>query len=284
MPNLSRYIDYRLFLRDYYQERRKKEPGFSFQDFSRFAGIKSKGFLHNVIAGKRTLNCVHTAGLCKAMRFGAFEARFFTLLVNFNQAHDHASRAELFEKLSTIKRRGKQAWPCQIVRNDQFEYYSQFHHSVVRSLIGIHGFGGDFKKLASQVYPRISPRKARLSVDLLIRLGLVKKEKNRWVVCDRLISTPPEVQSLAIVNHHKQSLALAQKALTDLPRDLRNISSATLGISNETYLELCREVEALRFRLLERAGADTHADRVYQFNFQLFPVSRQRSPSGRKTK
>lgn len=284
MPDLSRYIDYRLFLRDYYQERKKKESGFSFQDFSRFAGIKSKGFLHNVIAGKRTLNDVHSAGLCKAMRFGAFESRFFTLLVNFNQAQDHASREALFEQLSSIKRRGKKAWSCQIIRNDQFEYYSQFHHSVIRSLIGIHGFGGDYKKLASLVYPRISPRKARLSVDLLMRLGLVKKEKNRWAVCDRLISTPPEVQSLAIVNHHKQSLALAQKALTDLPRELRNISSATLGISNETYRELCREVEALRFKLLDRAGADKHADRVYQFNFQLFPVSRPRSPSRRKMK
>jgi uncharacterized protein (TIGR02147 family) len=284
MPDLSHYIDYRLFLRQYYLERRKKEPRFSFQDFSRFAGIKSKGFLHNVIAGKRTLNDAHIAGLCKAMRFGVFESRFFTLLVNFNQARRHASKAALFEKLASIKNRGKKAWSCQIVRNDQFEYYSQFHHSVIRSLIGIHGFDGDFKKLASQVYPRITPRKARLSVDLLVRLGLVTKYKKRWAICDRCISTPPEVQCLAIVNHHHQSLALAQKALTGLPKEVRNISSVTLGISHETYLELCRDVEALRFKLLERAGVDAHANRVYQFNFQLFPVSQPGHPSVRKMK
>jgi uncharacterized protein (TIGR02147 family) len=282
MPEVSQYIDYRQFLRDFYQEQRKRDPRFSFQDFSRLAGIKSKGFLHNVLAGKRTLNNTHIAGLCKALRLGVFESRFFTHLVEFNQATNNASRSFHYEKLSAIKAKGGKAWPFQIVRKDQFEFYAKFHHSVIRSLIGIKGFDGDYGKLGKMVYPRITPRQARLSVQLLQRLGLIKKEKNRWTVTDRLITTPAAIKSLAVQNHHKQSLAMAQKALSELPGNERNISSVTLGISKETYQKLCDDIESLRFRLLERAGAEKNADRVYQFNFQLVPVSRAPGKVGRK--
>jgi uncharacterized protein (TIGR02147 family) len=281
MPELSRYSDYRQFLNDYYQERRKNDRHFSFFDFSRRAGIKSKGFLHNVIHGKRNLNSAHIEGLCRVFRFGAFESNYFRYLVGFNQAVDTKKRASSLARLLTVKSRGKRAWKAQVLRNDQFEFYSQYHHSVIRSLIGLFGFNGDYKKLSDKVYPSLTPRKARLSFELLLRLGLVKKSGKQYVLSDPLISTPPEITSQAVVDHHRQCLELGKKTLVDLPAQKRNISSVTLGISEKTYENICEEIETFRFHLLDIAKADTNADRVYQFNFQMIPVSKS-SRRGRK--
>lgn len=274
LPDLTKYTDYRKFLNDYYFERKKEKPGFTFMRFSSFSGLKSKGFLFNVIQGRRNLNGSHIAGLSKALKFKAFEKRFFKALVRFNQETDPSLRKKLYYTLSEIKSKGKHPWKYQVIRKDQFEFYSKFHHSVIRSLIGLLGFKGDYDQLAKKVYPKITPRQARLSVQLLVRLGLIEKIKGAYRLADKSISTPPEIESVARIDFHRQALKLALNALTDLPKDKRNFSSATLGLSPSGYRKICDEIAASRLRQLEIAENDSGSGEVYQLNCQLIPVSR----------
>ena len=89
---------------------------------------------------------------------------------------------------------------------------------------------------------------------------------------DNSIVTPPEVMSLAVRNFHKKAGQLALTALDDIPKDKRNITALTLGISEQTYREICGELQDFRLKLLEKAEKDKDADSVYQLNFQFFPV------------
>jgi uncharacterized protein (TIGR02147 family) len=274
MPDLTKYTDYRKFLNDYYFESKKEDPDFTFMTFSSSSGLKSKGFLYNVIQGKRNLNGNHVAGLLKVLKFKAFEKSYFETLVRFNQETDPLLKKNHYDKLSEIKSRGKHPWKCQILRKDQFEFYSKYHHSVIRSLIGLLGFNGDYKQLAKKVYPKITPRQAKSSVRLLLRLGLIKKAGGAYQITDKSISTPPEIESVAVLDFHRQSLELALKALTDLPKNKRSFSSATLGLSPSGYQKMCDEIVASRFRQLEIAEKDKGQGEVYQLNYQLIPVSR----------
>jgi uncharacterized protein (TIGR02147 family) len=275
MPDISKYTDYRKFLSDYYEEAKAKNPGFSYQVFSTSAGIKSKGFLHNVIQGRRSLSKSNIFGLSQAMRLNKYETDYFDNIVAFNQAASLRERNYFYEKLSSIKAGGRSAWSPQIIRNDQFEFYSKLHHSVIRSLIGMYGFKGDYEWLAKAVEPRLTPGRARKSVELLARIGFIKKQKDgSYKIVDVSIATPPEVESLAVQNFHRQSGELGLKALNDLPKEKRNITGVTLGISKETYKTICKEIKAFRTRLLQIAEPDEEADSVYQLNFQFFPVSR----------
>jgi uncharacterized protein (TIGR02147 family) len=112
-------------------------------------------------------------------------------------------------------------------------------------------------------------------VELLAKLGFIRKQKNgSYEIADKSIATPAEVMSLAVQNFHKEAVELALKALSDLPRDKRNITGVTLGISRNAYMTICEEIQAFRTRLLQIAEADRNADEVYQCNFQFFPVSK----------
>ncbi len=275
MPNIWEYTDYRKFLADYYELAKKKNNGFSFQTFSARAGIKSKGFLHNVIRGKRKLTRANVFGLSQAMRLGKYESDYFENLVALNQATIVEERNRYYQRLSSIKASGRNPWQPQIVRNDQFEFYSKLHHSVIRSLIDIHGFRGDYDWLAKNVRPRITPKQARKSVELLTNLRLIKKRKDgSYCVADKSIATPPEVLSLAVHNFHTQAGALGLSALKELPASQRHVTALTLGISQDTYRTICEEIRAFRSRIAQIAETDECADSVYQLNFQLFPVSR----------
>jgi uncharacterized protein (TIGR02147 family) len=281
MPDICRYTEYKKFLQDYYEEARSKNPGFSYRVFSQKAGIKSRGFLYNVLQGRRSLSKSNVFGLSQAMHLNKYESDYFENLVAFNDAATLKKRNHFYERLSAIKLNGDTAWKPQITRSEQFEYYSKLHYSVVRSLIDLRGFDGDYDILARSVRPRITPGQARKAVELLERLSFIKKQENGdYVVTGKSITTEPEVESLAVLNLHKQAGELALKAIDELPKEQRNVSGVTLGISKRVYKQVCEEIEAFRMRLLQIAEADKAADSVYQLNFQLFPVSML--PSQRK--
>jgi uncharacterized protein (TIGR02147 family) len=278
MADICEYTDYRKFLGDYYEETKAKSPGFSYQMFAQKAGFTSKGFLYLVVQGKRPLSRANILGISQAMKLDKHQTDYFENLVAFNQATTLQERNRYFEKMTSIKATGKSAWKPQLVRNEQFEFYSRLHHSVVRALIEQRRFKDDYAFLAKAVRPRITPKQARESVRLLAKLGFIKKRKDdTWAVTDKTITTPPEVSSLAVQNLHREAGELALKALNDLPKDKRNITGLTLGISLETYKTVCEEINAFRERLLQIAEADQKANAVYQLNFQFYPVSETNS-------
>jgi uncharacterized protein (TIGR02147 family) len=274
MISISSYTDYRAFLKDYYEEAKARNPGYSYQVLSRMAGIKSKGFLHNVISGKRSLSVSNVFGIARALKLDKHETEYLENLVALDSAACLEEKNLYYDRLSSIKANGKTAWQPQILRNEQFEFYSKLHHSVIRSLIDLLGFKGDYARLAASVNPRITPRQAKRSVELMRKLGLICKDTTgRYAITEKSIATPREVVTLATLNFHKESAELALRALTTMPREQRNFSCVTLGISRKAYERICEEIREFRAKLVQIAEADVAADTVYQVNFQCFPVS-----------
>ena len=277
MNDITTYTDYRLLLKDFYEEAKSRNPLFSYQVFSQHANIPSRGFLINVVAGRRRLSPSHVAGVAKAMKLSKSQFEYFENLVAYANARTMAEKQRYFERMNAVKVTGNNVAQTHVVRKEQYQYYSQWYHGVVRSIIGLAGFSGDYEQLAQRVHPSITPAQAKRSVALLERLGFIAAdESGEYRIIDATITTPPEVVSLAIHNLHLQTLDIARKALNDLPRERRNFTGMNLGISASTYKQVCRELEQFRIRLLELAhdDANDHEEQaVYHLNLQLFSVS-----------
>ncbi|MBN1309726.1 MAG: TIGR02147 family protein [Chitinispirillaceae bacterium] len=277
MNDISTYTDYRLLLRDFYDGSKKKNAYFSYRVFSQRAGISSKGLLYNVVTGRRRLSPSHVAGVAGAMKLNKSEFAYFEHLVAFNNARSIEEKKRYFERMNSIKVTADDPSHPHLVRKEQYRFYSQWYHAVVRSLIDLYGFYGDYEKLAQMVYPAITAAQAKRSVALLENLGfIVKKADGGYAVVDKTITTAPEVISLAIHNYHLQTSDIARKALNELPREHRNFTGVTLGISETAFALVCKEIELFRERLLALAGSDSNENdmqRVYQLNLQLFSVS-----------
>ena len=282
MNELSAYTDYRQLLKDYYDYTKQHNPRFSYQVFSQRAGIPSRGFLYNVVNGKRALSSSHIAGVARAMKLSKSQLEYFENLVAYNNARSITEKQRYFERMHTVKILADNAVQPYLVRKDQYLYFSQWYHAVVRSLIDLSGFRGDFEKLAQQVSPPITAAQARKSVLLLEKLGFIRKDEDgSYRLVDKTITSAPEVISLAIHNFHQQTVELARKALNDLPRARRNFTGVTLGISASTYRRVCSEIERFRNRLLELAGSENNqgeAQGVYHLNLQFFSVSQTIPP------
>jgi len=72
---------------------------------------------------------------------------------------------------------------------------------------------------------------------------------------------------------HRQMSKLATPAL-DLPREERNFSGVTMGISKDTYERIVKELDECRRKVIAIASEDKNIDQVYRLNLQLFPLTR----------
>ena len=271
MKSIFSYTGYRQFLDDFYLEKKSSNAHFSFQVFATQAGFQSKSFIKLVIDGKKNLSESSLDQLNKALKLDDKSFAYFKDLVAFNQAKTLQLKNYYFEKMISYNKRSS----ARMLLLQQYEYFSQWYHSTIRELVINVDFKEDFALLGSFVKPAISAKKAKESVKLLLRLGLIKKEGYRFVHVDRQITTGDEVRSLAVQNFHLQNLMLAGESISTCQSVDRDISCLIVSASENNFVRIKKEIQQFRKKMLEISDSDTQVSRVYHINFQLFPTSEQ---------
>ena len=264
------YLDYREFLRDAYRDLKASQRGFSYRSFARRAGMSSPNFLKLVIDGKRNLGAQSVEQFANALGLGTQERAFFRELVAFNQAATAAEKNERFERIGSYRQHRK----VTRLERSLFEYLSRWYYPAVRELVSCQGFVDDPQWIAERLQPPITVTQARKAIDLLLRLGLLQRtDDGRLVQGEQLLSTGPEVRSLAIGNFHRQMMERAAAAIETVHREKREISGVTVALSQEGFDMFKQKIQALRAELLELSAREKASTRVVQFNFQAFPLA-----------
>ncbi len=270
MQSLYETIDYRAYLKAYYEEQKRRTRYFSYRYFARKAGINSSSFLKSVIDGKRNLTPAAAEKFCKALKLTAKEATYFRHLVMFNQARTAVEKQEHYAVLRSMAGGVEEA----VITSPCYDYYSNWYNSILRELVCLHDFGDDFAALARAVRPPITEAQARRSVELLLRLKLIRKTENgRYEQTNTAIIADETMGALGLRTFVGWMARYTETALNEYTRDERYVSSITMGVSRATYDMLVAEIEAFKDRLKTIINQDQAAARVYQLNLGLFPMS-----------
>jgi uncharacterized protein (TIGR02147 family) len=276
--NIFEYIDYRQYLRDAYAERRSESPKFSYRFIAGKVGFSSPGFFANVLSGKKDISLKLVLKFAELFRMGRKESAYFENLVLFNKATGASEKKEYLDRLLAM--RGSRV---KKVEAHQWEYFEKWHHTAVRELIALRPFHGDFRALAGMVNPPITVQEARKSIELLERLGLIRKGPDgAYERTDAAISAGDAISQALISAYQVQAMELAKYAMDHLPSGTRNFSTLTMSVSGPTYEAMLEELRGFRRRLLEMAQESDSVDRVYQMNFHVFPVTALPSPASAK--
>ena len=267
------YLDYREFLRDYYQSKKAANPAFSLRAFSDKIGFKAKDFISRVMQGDKNLSTQSIQKIVTGLKFGKREASFFEDLVWFNQAETMDEKNSWFQKMQNELKIVRFTEEQHQLAFYQYQVYSHWRHLVVRSLIGMYGFHGDFTSLAKSVHPTITIEEAKESVELLEKCNLVKKnEDGSYELVNKDITTGDRTSKIALRGFHQHCLALGAESIDRDPPTMRNISGLTLGISQAGYEKIVERMSAFRKEIAQIANEDKDADKVYQMQLLLFPI------------
>ncbi len=273
MNSILTYDNFREYIRDYFIESKKTRKYFSFKTFADKAGFKSRDYILRVMNGSRNLSKDSVIRLYKAMGLSEKEADYFEKLVDFNQSKSLLEKENSYLKLSRLKGCKKHTR----LREDQYEYLSTWYHCVIRALLPVVSFNEDYKILGKLLDPQISAKEARDSVNLLLRLGLIKRlPSNKYLVSDAALSTGDEIKSLAAAQFHKMYMDLARRSIDLHHAEDREISGLSMSISRETFVRIKSEIQLFRKKVIDLVTEDKTEDRTYHLQCHLFPTSKLR--------
>lgn len=273
MLNVFEYINYRQLLKDLYEAHKKKQSSFSYRYIGQKVGFKSAGFLSNILQGKRNISPNTIFKFAELFKFNKKETEYFELLVLYDQANQHNRKKYYFEKLLAMRKS-----KVHELSADQYMYFDKWYNVAIRELLNYFPFRGDYQQLAKMLNPPISPIEAKKSVELLKRLGLIEeKEDHTYRVTNKTITTVPHIPLVAVHNFQIATMDLAKEAIDRISREKRSVSTLTLSLSNEVYKEIEDKLAIFRREVLDLVKHDKNRiNRVYQFNFQIFPLSKER--------
>ena len=265
------YNNFRIFVRDYYAER-KDRSGFTWRDFAKAAGYSSPVFLKLVCDGKANLSEAGVERVASAIGLVGVDLQYFRLLVSFNQEKDSAAKKQAFAEMRKLAKDNETA----VVGEDQYDYYESWLNPVIREVAPLMN-GATPAKMAEQVMFDADTAKVKKSLKLLQKTGLLEKdEQGEFKQGNKSITTGSlEVASLAIREMHRQMGELAVQSLDQVPVDERDISGLTIGISEDAFAKIAKEIADFRRRVSSIVMEDSGNERVYRLNVQLFPLTKQ---------
>ena len=268
MKEIVEYTDYRKFIQDYYDER-KRCSAFSWHAFAQKAGFSSDVYLKYVCEGKKNLSVGSAGSVANAMGLVGFEYDYFVLMVSYAHAKSDAAKRAAFEERCALA----QAHKIRVLGDEEFNYFKSWKNSVIRELAP-HMPGAKPLDMARACKQKISAAEVSETLDFLVKAKLLKKDKSgNYQQTDKAIKMAPvEAVPLAARDLQRQMGEFAIRSL-DLPLSERVMSGYTLGLTHRAYERIKKEMDDFWRRVVAIATEDDETDRVYRLNLQLFPMS-----------
>jgi uncharacterized protein (TIGR02147 family) len=277
LESIFEYDDYRIFLRDFFEAKKREKSTFSQRYFAKKAGFNAHNFCTLVTTGKRNLSIESIQKIIKGIGLKGKAATYFENLTYLNQATTLDDKDYYFKRL---KQTGRKTRFYQ-VHNKQFFFYEQWYYPVIRELLTMKDWGDDFAALAKAVRPAVTAAEARDAVELLENSGMVRKDAaGVYSLTDEFV-TSAQVPEQFKKKARRDVLLKGIETIDTIAPDEKYAAYSTVTMSKELYGEVRELLDDTRQKILALVAEDGAADEVYEVVFQVFPVS---NTGGRKKK
>jgi uncharacterized protein (TIGR02147 family) len=269
IDSIYEYDNYRLFLRDYFEAKRREKPSFSQRYFAKKAGFNAHNFCALVISDKRNISMDSVRRIVKGIGFRGKAATYFENLVYLNQAATLDDKEYYFKRLRQTGEKTR----FYRIHKDQFFFYEKWYYPVIRELLAMKQWNDDFAALAKAVRPPISTAAAKEAAELLESAGMVKKEATgAYCLADRFV-TSAHVPEFIKKKARRDVLLKGIETIDTVQPHEKYAAYSTMTMSRALYEDVRVIMDETRQKILSLVAEDGPADEVYEVVFQVFPVS-----------
>ena len=271
MPSVYSYTDYREFLRDGLSGKRRRNGSFSTRAAAAFLGLGS-GTLSRIISGGRDIGPALLPRIIDFLGLKAREAEYFSLLVRLNKSANPGKKRQCYEKIMRMRGESRRKIP-----EEQFHVFDKWYNLSLLQLFRIVPDCADSGKLGGLLDPPVSGAKTRKAIELLERTGFIgKNQRGGFTPVEPSMTTGETWSGMAIHGFQRTVARMAVDAIDRFPKQERDFSTLTVCFSSEKLAAIREIIRKARDEILSIEEKEETPDRVYQMNFQVFPLSRQR--------
>ncbi len=270
MPPITDYLDYRIFLHDYYEEQ-KAISSFSWRSFSKLAGFSSSAYLKLVCDGKTRLSKVGAVRVAAGLKFSKIQTEYFCTLVHYCDSDNAVEKKADLKRLQDIAKNSK----VRIVGSDACKYFESWWNPVLRELVTLMP-GATALQISNMLYGGVTRVDVQEALDFLVEAGfLMRVSTNTYEQTDMAISGASDAIPKAIRSMHKHMAILAANMIDSLPKSERNVSGLTIAANKHTYERVVNELNICRKKIASIVTNAEDANRIYRVNLQMFPVTKE---------
>lgn len=271
LPSIFEYTDYRRFMADWFEARRRTETGFSLRAFALKAGLplSNSSFFSKVIAGKRNFTLDQQFRVAKAMKLTSAEIKYFGLMVQMAQTKDPDGKKHLQAELT-----GYVKSKARVLGQEAQGFYAHWQNASVRAFFGLDQKENNPAAIGRRIFPAIPAAKVEESIRLLLSLGLIVKTANGYALKERNIAADAESKESVGRLRILEMLRLAAEVFPVVPAADRDFSALTVYVSRQGYQAIRDKIRTFREELKTLVQADKSEDRIYTLAMQFFPNTR----------
>lgn len=281
IAHLSRYLDYRKFLRDFYEYKKELSKvshlQYTFAVFSAAADIKSPNYLKLIIDGKRNLSGEMIFKFAKALGLTKEQTEEFKLLVLYTQAAQPPERNQHLKELFDYRLK----WQIKegFLDSKTLEKFPSWVGWILYSMIDQEGVVFDGSSLKTLLRGTASELEIKEAFLQLKKSGAISvDERGEVKKTGSLFEAGEELPTALIRNLQAHLMYLGLESLFKDDATEREFGTLTLALNKDEFEDLRFQLRKLRKNINKENGlkrASTKGERVYQLNLQLFPVTDQ---------
>lgn len=265
------FYDFRSFLKNELEYRKGINPAYSYRSFALSMGINPSNLLR-VMSRERNISPKTLPLFVKHLKLNQAESEYFELLVLFDQTPDLKTKALIQEQIRQFRKsRLTKTQPSQ------YEFYEKWYHTVIREYISLVPCTRDsYKEIAKNLTPVVTAPLVKASLELLEKLNLIETNSLGYFRQTSVtLTTGDDWTGAAIHAFQKQMSALGEAALDQYRKSERDISTITMSLSNAGLAKMKSKLSAVRKELIQIALEDEGQNKIYQLNYQLFPLTQE---------
>ncbi len=279
-PVLSTYVDFRDYLKDFFEYRKKQTEGqlrpYSYSDFSAAADIKSPHYLKMIIAGDRNLSADMCKKFGRALKLDKQEQLEFDTLVFYGQEKEPLQRNQFLKQLSEI--RAQNALKDGQFDQETWDKVPGWLSWVLYAMIDQENATFTPADLKRALRPQVSEKQIAEALEKLLSSGDIEIVGGYARKKNKMISNADKIPPALIRKLQSELIYLGLESLyKDDPSD-REISGFTIAMTDEEYQWVRKELRTIRKELqtkLMMAREKKQGTKVYQVNIQLFPLTNE---------
>ncbi|MCI5071494.1 TIGR02147 family protein [bacterium] len=269
--NLFAYMNYRNFLRDFYQLKKRNSKSFSYKLFAEKAGLNSPNYMKLIMDGKRNLTYKNLRGFCEALEFDEKQAEFFKNLVLFNQAKTEKDRAFYQKQMRAILDLKQKS----ILQKDQYSVYASFYTLVIKEILLLNLKQQSPKAIAKKLNYALSPEQVKTALEELESLHLIKKNSDgNYRPVEQSMQTPNLIKSSRVYDYYQHLLKIASDALKEQSDVERCFSTLTVAVNKQDLPKAFEMIHEFRDHLDKMFVKSKNYNAVYQLSIQLFRLDK----------
>lgn len=255
MQSIFSYSDFRVFLRDFYEEK-KKTREYSYKYFSEKAGLNSPNYFALVMSGVRDLTVANIHQFAPALDLRSDEVEFFETLVLLNQAKTTEEKSYYESRRKKLLKHR----PVTASKQTPASTLSAWYYTSI--LVLAHGKTNSEAIVEAKKQLGLSSAEVTECLNTLTEIGLLKAaEDQRLQISSQQVTfhdskSISKAQEKFLHSQIQQSLKAFHKTyskksgkflshtLTVPPGALKNLSDKFLGMLEELTAEMDSQIDS----------------------------------------